>query len=125
MAQRDEDAYTQIVLSMEDGAMGEVIETTLAHEGWMRIIECWEGKGMQSLSFLYQQLTRTEIEDDLTTGFSNLHTIASKMKTLGKPVSDLMLTHIMMNVLPPSYSIVSAVIQTSKPARHDLIRYSC
>lgn len=45
---RDEDAFAQIVLSMEDGAMADVVETTSAAEAWTRIVERWEGKGMQS-----------------------------------------------------------------------------
>jgi hypothetical protein len=70
---------------------------------------------MQSLSFLYQQLTTFKIEEDedLTMGFNNLHTITTKMKMPGKPMSDLMLVQIMMCALLPSYAIVSTVIQTS------------
>lgn len=35
------------------------------------------------------------------------------MKTLGEPVSDLMLAQIFMNALPASYAVVNTVIQTS------------
>jgi hypothetical protein len=113
--QCDQEAHMQIMLAMQDNALADVVETTTVHEVWTRIIECWEGKGMQSLSFLYQQLTMTKIEEDkdLTTGFNSLRAIAAKMKTLGKPVSDLMLAQIMMCALPPSYAIVSTIIQTS------------
>jgi hypothetical protein len=112
---RDQEAHAQITLAMEDGALADIVETTTAHEAWTRVIERWEGKGMQSLSFLYQQLTTTKIEEeeDLTTGFNNLRAIAAKMKTLGEPVSDLMLAQIIMCALPPSYAVVSTVIQTS------------
>lgn len=70
---------------------------------------------MQSLSFLYQQLTMTKIEEeeDITMGFNKLCSIVSKMKTLGEPVSEPMLAQIMMNVLPPTYTVVNTVIQTT------------
>jgi hypothetical protein len=114
-SRRDQEAHAQITLAMEDGTLADMVETTTAHEAWMCVIERWEGKGMQSLSFLYQQLTTTKIEEDedLTTGFNNLQAIAAKMKTLGEPVSDLMLAQIIMCALPPSYAVVSTVIQTS------------
>jgi hypothetical protein len=62
------------MLVMEDGMLVNVVETTTMHEAWTRIIERWEGKGMQSLSFLYQQLTTTKIKEDkdLTMGFNSL-----------------------------------------------------
>jgi hypothetical protein len=61
--------------------------------------------------------TKIEEDEDLTTGFNNLWAITAKMKTLGKPVSNLMLAQIMMCMLPPSYAIVSTVIQTSNQHR--------
>jgi hypothetical protein len=116
---RDQEAHAQITLAMADGVLADVVETTTVHEAWMRVIERWEGKGMQSLSFLYQQLTTTKIEEDedLTMGFNSLCAIATKKKTLSEPVSDLMLAQIMMCVLPPSYAVVSTVIQTSNQHR--------
>ncbi|QRW17546.1 Copia-like polyprotein/retrotransposon [Rhizoctonia solani] len=97
---RDKDAFAQIMLNMEDGAMQ------------------WEGKGVQSLLFLYQQLTLTKIleDDNIATGLNNLLSIASKMKTLGEPVSNLMMAQIMMNALPPTYAIVNTIIQTTNQA---------
>ncbi|QRW23011.1 Retrovirus-related Pol polyprotein from transposon TNT 1-94 [Rhizoctonia solani] len=73
------------------------------------IIERWEGKGMQLLSFLYQQLMSTKIEEeeDLTTGFNSIKSTVSKIKTLGESISDFLLAQIIMNALPPSYAIVS------------------
>ncbi|QRW24744.1 Retrovirus-related Pol polyprotein from transposon TNT 1-94 [Rhizoctonia solani] len=57
---QDEDAFVQITLNMEDGAMADVMDTTTAKQAWTRIVKRWEGKGVQSLSFLYQQLTLTK-----------------------------------------------------------------
>ncbi|GAB1528326.1 hypothetical protein RhiTH_011520 [Rhizoctonia solani] len=84
---QDEDAFVQITLNMEDGAMAD-------------------------------QLTLTKIleDDNIATGLNNLLSIASKMKTLGEPVSDLMMAQIMMNALPPTYAIVNTVIQTTNQA---------
>ncbi|CCO37246.1 hypothetical protein BN14_11401 [Rhizoctonia solani AG-1 IB] len=113
--QRDDKAFSQITLNMEDGVMNNIVDTTSANEAWTRIVERWEGKGMQSLSFLYQQLMSTKIEEeeDLTTGFNSIKSTVSKIKTLGESISDFLLAQIIMNVLPPSYAIVSTVIQTS------------
>ncbi|KAJ1305489.1 hypothetical protein OPQ81_000496 [Rhizoctonia solani] len=112
---RSNEAHAQIILSMEDGTLAKVIKTMTAEQAWKHVVECWEGKGMQSLMFLYHQLTTTKIEEDedLTTGFNNLQSIASKMKTLGEPVSDPMLTQIFMKALPASYVIVSTVISSA------------
>ncbi|KAJ1299273.1 hypothetical protein OPQ81_002678 [Rhizoctonia solani] len=68
------EVHAQIILSMEDSALAEVIETMTAEQAWKHVVERWEGKGMQSLTFLYHQLTTTKIEEDedLTTGFNNL-----------------------------------------------------
>ncbi|KAJ1303696.1 hypothetical protein OPQ81_008121 [Rhizoctonia solani] len=85
---------------MEDSALAEVTKTTTAKQAWKCVVECWEGKGMQSLMFLYHQLTMAKIkeDEDLTTGFNNLWLIASKMKTLA---------------LPALYVIVSTVISSA------------
>ncbi|KAF8692843.1 hypothetical protein RHS03_08527, partial [Rhizoctonia solani] len=101
-------------MNMDNSAMAEVIETLGVHEAWKRVIEQWEGNGMQSLSFLFQQLMSTKIkeEEDLTTAFNNIQLLTLKMKTLGKPISNLMLAQVLMNVLPPSYAIISSVVST-------------
>lgn len=111
----DKDAFAQVTLNMDNGAMIDMMETTSAHEAWTWVIKCWEGKGMQLLSFLNQQLTNTRIkeEDNITEGLNNLHLIVSKMKTLGELISDAMLAQVMINVLPPTYTIVNTIIQTS------------
>ncbi|KAF8748328.1 hypothetical protein RHS01_10930 [Rhizoctonia solani] len=100
---------------MEDGVMNNIVDTTLANKAWMQIVEHWEGKGMQLLSFLYQQLMSTKIkeEEDLTTGFNLIKSTVSKIKTLGESISNFLLAQIIMNVLPLSYAIISTVIQTS------------
>ncbi|KAF8675637.1 hypothetical protein RHS04_06651 [Rhizoctonia solani] len=112
---RNNKAFAQIAMNMDDGAMAEVIKTLGAHEAWKHMIKQWEGKGMQSLSFLFQQLMSTKIEEeeDLTTAFNNIQLLTSKMKTLGKPISNLMLAQVLMNALPPSYAIISSVVSTS------------
>ena len=112
---RDQEAFAQITLAMEDGVLADVIEAETAHEAWTRIVARWEGSGVQSLSFLYHQLVNTKLEEeqDVSAGFNLIRSTASKMKTLGEPVGDSMLAQILMNVLPPSYAIVSTVLQTS------------
>ncbi|EUC57664.1 Copia-like polyprotein/retrotransposon, partial [Rhizoctonia solani AG-3 Rhs1AP] len=113
---REDDAFAQVTLNMEDGAMTDVMEATSAKDAWTRVVERWEGKGMQSISFLYQQLINTKIgeEEDLTAAINNLRSLASKMKTLGEPLSDAILAQIMMRALPDSYAILNTVI-TSTP----------
>ncbi|CCO35636.1 Retrovirus-related Pol polyprotein from transposon TNT 1-94 Includes: RecName: Full=Protease [Rhizoctonia solani AG-1 IB] len=113
--QQDDKAFLQITLNMEDGVMNNIVNTTSANKVWTRIVKRWEGKGMQLLSFLYQQLMSTKIkeEEDLTTGFNSIKSTVSKIKTLGESISDFLLAQIIMNALPPSYAIVSTVIQTS------------
>ncbi|GAB1527674.1 hypothetical protein RhiTH_010862 [Rhizoctonia solani] len=100
---------------MEDGVMNNIVDTTLANKAWTQIVEHWEGKGMQLLSFLYQQLMSTKIkeEEDLTTGFNLIKSTVSKIKTLGESISNFLLAQIIMNALPLSYAIISTVIQTS------------
>ncbi|CCO30981.1 hypothetical protein RSOLAG1IB_12702 [Rhizoctonia solani AG-1 IB] len=115
---RDREAYAQITLNMEDEAMADVMRTRTARDAWKKVIERWEGKGVQSLSFLYQQLTTAKIEEDedIATAFNNIRSLAKKMETLGEPISDLMLAQMMMTALPPSYSVVTSVIQTTNQA---------
>ncbi|KAJ1299271.1 hypothetical protein OPQ81_002676 [Rhizoctonia solani] len=52
-------------------------------------------------------------EEDLMNGFNNIKSTVSKIKMLGKMVSNFLLMQIIMNMLPSSYAIVSTVIQTS------------
>ncbi|QRW07704.1 Copia-like polyprotein/retrotransposon [Ceratobasidium sp. AG-Ba] len=114
--ERDQEALAQIALTIEDEALGDIVDAKTCHEAWTRIVERWEGKGAQSLSFLYHQpnlTTKIEEDSSITTGVNGLRSIASKMKTLGKPVSDSMFAQILMNALPPSYAVVSTVLQTS------------
>ncbi|KAJ1300258.1 hypothetical protein OPQ81_005086 [Rhizoctonia solani] len=112
---RDREAYAQIVLNMEDQAMADVMRTKSAKGAWAKVIERWEGKGVESLSFLYQQITTVKIEEDedIATAFNNIRSIAAKMETLGEPISELMLAQMMMNAVPPSYSINTSIIQTT------------
>ncbi|KAJ1305514.1 hypothetical protein OPQ81_000521 [Rhizoctonia solani] len=95
--QCNNEAFSQIMLNMEDGVMAD------------------EEKGMQLLSFLYQQLRSTKIkeEEDLMNGFNKIKSTISKIKMLGKTINNFLLVQIIMNVLPLSYAIVSTVIQMS------------
>ncbi|KAF8676777.1 gag-polypeptide of LTR copia-type [Rhizoctonia solani] len=112
---RNNEAFAQITLNMEDGCMANIVETTTAYEAWTRIVKCWEGKGMQLLLFLYQQLMQAKIDKgkDLQTGFNAIKATVAKITMLGKTVSNFMLAQIIMNALPPSYAIVNTVLQTS------------
>ncbi|CCO35164.1 hypothetical protein RSOLAG1IB_11561 [Rhizoctonia solani AG-1 IB] len=113
--QWDDKAFLQITLNMEDGVMNNTVNTTSANKAWTQIVKRWEGKAMQSLSFLYQQFMSTKIEEeeDLTTRFNSIKSTVSKIKTLRESISNFLLAQIIMNALPPSYAIVSTVIQTS------------
>ncbi|CCO35897.1 Retrovirus-related Pol polyprotein from transposon TNT 1-94 Includes: RecName: Full=Protease [Rhizoctonia solani AG-1 IB] len=115
---QDQEVYAQIVLNMEDQAMADVMRTKTAEDAWRKVIERWEGKGIESLLFLYQQLTTVKIEEDedIATAFNNIRLIAAKVDTLGKPISNLMLAQMMMNAVPPSYSINTSIIQTTNQA---------
>ncbi|KAF8748810.1 hypothetical protein RHS01_10534 [Rhizoctonia solani] len=39
---RNDKAFAQTAMNMDDGAMAEVIETSGAHEAWKRVIERWK-----------------------------------------------------------------------------------
>jgi biopolymer transport protein ExbB/TolQ len=86
--QQDNKAFLQITLNMEDGVMNNIVDKTSANKAWTRIVERWEGKGMQSQSFLYQQLmsTKNKEEEDLTTRFNLIKSTVSKIKTLGESI---------------------------------------
>ncbi|QRW10540.1 Copia-like polyprotein/retrotransposon [Ceratobasidium sp. AG-Ba] len=113
--QKDEQAFAQITLNMEDGAMADVMETTSAYEAWTRVVERWEGKGMQSVSFLYEQLTTMKMNDgdNVTEYYNQLRSLTSKLKTLGQPLVDELVALIFMNNLSPEYAIVRTVVQTA------------
>ncbi|QRW26379.1 Retrovirus-related Pol polyprotein from transposon TNT 1-94 [Rhizoctonia solani] len=70
---------------------------------------------MQLLLFLYQQLMQAKIDKgkDLQTGFNAIKATIAKITTLGKTVSNFMLAQIIMNTLPPSYTIVNTILQMS------------
>ncbi|KAB5589313.1 Copia-like polyprotein/retrotransposon [Ceratobasidium theobromae] len=112
---RDMDAFAQIIQNMEDGALVDVVECKTAHEAWTCITQRWERNKAESLFNLYQQLTNTKIGEDeeLIQALNNLRSIASRMEMLSEPVSDMMLAHLIINALPPSYAVLGIIIQMS------------
>ena len=62
---KDQEAHTQITLTLKDEPLSGVLYMTTSAEAWRKLSEHYEGKGKQSIAYLISKLFHSTLLDDV------------------------------------------------------------
>ena len=112
---KDQEAHTQITLTLKDEPLSGVLYTTTSAEAWRKLSEHYEGKGKQSIAYLISELFRSMLSDDesMETQLNSMQQKANVLKTLGQPLEDSLIAIAMVILLPPSYSTLQTILMAA------------
>lgn len=112
---RDQEALTQIMLSITDGALKLISHHTSAKPAWDALQARWEGHGVQSLVFLVEKLFSDKATDDdpMADFIAKQRAIATNIHNLGLTLPEALLALILLHTLPPSYDTLRTVVAGS------------
>ena len=112
---RDEDAVTQITLTLSDEPLSGVMHLDTSVEVWDKLTSTYEGKGKQTVASLIGELFRDTLSDEsplqpqLDAMLHKKHLLA----TLGQPLDDSLVAIAMVISLPPTYSTLRTILMSS------------
>jgi len=112
---KDQEAHTQITLTLKDKPLSGVLYTTTSAEAWRKLSERYEGKGKQSIAYLISELFHSTLSDDesMETQLNSMRQKANVLKTLGQPLEDSLIAIAMVISLPPSYSTLQTILMAA------------
>jgi gag-polypeptide of LTR copia-type len=112
---RDQEALTQIMLSISDGALRLISHHVSSKPAWDALQARWEGSGVQSLVFLVEKLFSDKATDDesMADFISKQRSIATNIHNLGLTLPEALLALILLHTLPSSYDTLRTVIAGS------------
>ena len=112
---RDDLAFTQITLTLEDEPLNSVMHLSSSKEAWDKLSATYEGKGKQTIASLIGELFRETLSDDtplrpqLDAMLHKKHVLSS----LGQMLDDSLIAIAMVISLPPSYATLRAILMSS------------
>ncbi len=113
---RDEEAVTQITLTLEDEPLSSVMHLSSAQEVWDKLTVSYKGKGKQTVASLIGELFREMLCDEsplrpqLDAMLNKKHLLTS----LGQSLDDSLVAIAMVISLPPSYSTLRTILMFSE-----------
>ena len=118
---KDRDARLQVTLTLEDEPASGIMDLTESKPIWDALSTRYDGKGLQSAAYLMTKVFRGQMLDtqDLHSQINEIRTYASKLATLGQPLSDKMFTVAIVISLPSSYSTLQTVLSATPDAQLD------
>ena len=98
-AEADQEAHSQIVLTISDQLVGHVRGAKSACEAWKQICSVFEQKGLSSQIFLYRKLLKVKFNESGTmqSHISNIRELSDQLESIGNPVKDKELAIILLS----------------------------
>ncbi|CDO75139.1 hypothetical protein BN946_scf184772.g6 [Trametes cinnabarina] len=112
---RDEDATTQITLTLSDEPLSGVMHLASSTEVWDKLARTYEGKGKQTVASPISELFRDTLSDDSAMQLQLDAMLHKKhlLSTLDQPLDDSLVAIAMVISLPPSYSTLCTILMSS------------
>jgi gag-polypeptide of LTR copia-type len=109
---KNHEACQQITLTLEDELLMGVMHLTDAKAIWTALCTCYEGSGVQAISYLMGKIWWEQFNDssNLETQINELWSNSLKLANLGFSLPDNILTIAILLSLPPSYSTLQTSI---------------
>jgi len=95
----------QITLTLKDEPLNGVLHTLLASDAWMKLRECYEGKGKQSIAYLIGELFRGTLSDEspMEPQLNAMRQKGQVLTSLSQTLNDSLVAIAMVISLPSSY----------------------
>jgi hypothetical protein len=103
------------ISTLKDEPLSSVLHAMSAAEIWMKLSECYEGKGKQTIAYLIGELFHGTLSDksSMEMHLNSMHQKSYVFKSLGQPLNDTLVAVAMVISLPSSYSILQTILMSS------------
>jgi gag-polypeptide of LTR copia-type len=119
---KNHQACQQITLTLEDDPLMGVMHLDDTKAIWAALCTCYEGSGVQAISYLMGKIWHEQFNDalDLKTQINELRAYALKLKNLRFSIPDNILTIAILLSLPPPYGTLQTSIGVMADDKLDL-----
>jgi len=115
--EQEQEAFSQIALTVSDGVIGHIRNCKTAHEAWVKICSVFEQKGLASQIFLRRKLVNMKFNESETmqSHINKVRELADQLDAIGDPVKDRDLAIIMLCSLPEQYNPLIISLESRSP----------
>lgn len=102
----DQEALSQIALTVGDPLLGHIRNAKSAHETWKQICSVFEQKGLSTRIFLRRKLINLKLDESvpMQSHISEIRELADQLESIGDTVKDTELAIILLCSLPERYN---------------------
>lgn len=113
----DQDAFSQIALTVSDGVIGHIRKAKTAREAWLKICSVFEKKGLSSQIFLRRKLINVKLDEtqSMQTHINKVRELADQLDAIGDPVKDKELAIIILCSLTERFDAVIISLEGRPP----------
>jgi len=113
----DQDAFSQIALTVSDGVVGHIRNAKSAREAWLKICSVFEQKGLSSQIFLRRKLINVKLDESqsMQTHINKIRELANQLEAIGDPVRDRELAIIILSSLPEKFNALIISLEARPP----------
>ena len=113
----DQDAFSQIALTVSDGVVGHIRNAKNAREAWLKICSVFEQKGLSSQIFLRRKLINVKLDESqsMQTHINKIRELANQLEAIGDPVRDRELAIIILSSLPEKFNALIISLEARPP----------
>ncbi|MFI5423083.1 MAG: retrotransposon gag domain-containing protein [Nitrososphaerales archaeon] len=123
--EKEQEALSQIALTVSDGVVGHIRNCKTARETWIKICSVFEQKGLASQIFLRRKLFNIKFNENETmqAHINKIRELADQLEAIGDPVKDRDLAIITLCTLPEGYNplIISLEARSPEEISFDLV----
>jgi len=114
---KDQQAMSQIILTVSDSVVGHLRTAKTSREAWIRIMSLFEQKGLASNIFLRRQLLniRLNLGTTMQSHINTIQGIADQLDAIEAPVKDVELALTILCSLPESYQPLIIALEALPP----------
>lgn len=115
--EKDQEALSQIALTVSDGVVGHIRNAKTAREAWFKICSVFEQKGLASQIFLRRKLINVKLDEtqSMQSHINKIREIADQLEAIGDPVKDRELAIILLSSLPERYNALIISLEARPP----------
>jgi transposase InsO family protein len=116
---RDREARAQIMLTLRDEPLNNVLAVTTAKESWEELSVRYEGKGEQKLLQLINEVFRSTLSDAEPLGpqINTVTRAACAAANLGLSLEDKLIATALISSLPSSLSTLKTILSNTPPSQ--------
>ena len=116
-ARMDQDALSQIALTVSDGVVGHIRNAKSAREAWLKICSVFEQKGLSSQIFLRRKLINVKLDESqsMQIHINKIREFADRLEAIGDPVRDRELAIIILSSLPEKFNALIISLEARPP----------